>query len=52
MRTFKVILAVIIAAAAIVRLFHLSNASWIKIAGGIAFLIYIILWVLEARKKA
>lgn len=51
MKYFKIVLVIIIAAGAIVRLFHLSNASWIKLAGGIAFVIYLILWIIDSQKK-
>ncbi len=51
MKTTQLILAAMVAAAAVVRLFHLSNAGWIKIVGGIAFILLMITWGIDALKK-
>ncbi len=40
-----------VAAAAVVRLFDLSNAGWIKLVGGIAFVLLMITWGVDAWKK-
>lgn len=51
MKITQLILAAMVSAAAVVRLFDLSNAGWIKIVGGIAFILLMITWGIDAWKK-
>lgn len=51
--TIQLILVIIVAARAIVRVFHLDvpGMKWLNIAGGVAFMVLLIMWTLDYRNK-
>ena len=47
----QTILIIIVSASALVRLFKLEDFKWLEMAGGISFILILILWGAEEVRK-